>query len=87
MDTKAVKKSPEYLEGFYDGTQSMQEIYDKCASDADGLNYDKGRRDACAEVRVELDKILAENRNRNSEVESARADVCLRLKEFISNIL
>lgn len=44
------KKSPEYLEGFFDGTQKMREIFEKCADDADKLNYDRGHRDAELEL-------------------------------------
>lgn len=39
---KEKDKSLEYLEGYYEGMSRAQNIFDKCADDADKLNYDKG---------------------------------------------
>ena len=51
------KKSAEYLEGFFEGTQKMREIFEKCADDADKLNYDRGRHDAELELALTIEDI------------------------------
>lgn len=56
MSEKLEKKLPEYLDGFFDGIQHMREIFDKASSDADKLNYNKGRRDALVEVKIEVER-------------------------------
>lgn len=77
------KKSPEYLEGFFDGTQKMREIFEKCADDADKLNYDKGYHDALATVMQEVRKIYAENTGKDGERESGRCGTCIKIMNFI----
>ena len=44
------EKSLEYLEGYYEGMNTAQKIFDKGAVDADKLNYDKGCKTVAEEI-------------------------------------